>query len=111
MIDARQIEAAEDALEAHAEQLAELLYESEPGTTRVELRVSVDDGWEATVTTVEHDDAPLPALADNEVYCFRLAEAFESDHHPHGWWRSGEGVISQGLEHWNIRVGPAEKIP
>lgn len=107
-----QVELVEETIEAHAERLAELLFEGEPGVTRVEVVIRLTDNGapETTITTANHDSDPLPALEEREMYCFRIAESFASDLDPHGWWLSGEGVISDGIDAWNIRIGPVDEI-
>lgn len=95
----------ERAIEDNAAELAEAEQNASPGTTRVSLLVWKDDDGVGSRVRTDNDNAtPIPELAENEVYLWKVAgvlEWYESEHRE--WWLSGEGVEDQGIEFFDHR--------
>ena len=101
----------ERAIQDHAVELAEAEQNASPGTTRVSLLVRRDgDGVSARVRTDNDNAVPIPALAENEVYLWKIAgvsEWHDSSHRE--WWLSGKGVEKDGFGFFEyLQEGPAK---
>ena len=108
----------ERSIEDNAAELAEAEQNASPGTTRVSLLVRRDTGDVSEEARMSSDDVsarvrtdhrhatPIPELAENEVYLWKIADVLEWHESEHReWWLSGEGVEDEGIEFFDHTEG------